>query len=151
MATTYHKWKGAFKWAKVHEGQKDTQFDERGWYSLNLYPQDKATWKDIDASGIKVKRRTDEDGEFIQLKRIHEGEIGGSHTVFGPPKVFIMTEDGPNPFGGAIGNGSKGVVNVALFDSRYGKGHRLNSILVTDLVEYEGGNGGNREEMELPF
>lgn len=144
MATKYYNWDGKFKWAKIHENQKDTKFNPDGVYNIAFYPKDKKTWTEIQKSGIRTQVKQDEDGEYISLSRRHKQQMGDDLVVLGPPSVFLNKE----PFDGAIGNGSEGTVNVAIFDSRYGKGHRLNAINVTELIEYE---GSDNHTLAMPF
>lgn len=35
-----------------------------------------------------------------------------------------------------IGNGSKGIINIGVYDTKKGKGHRWESLNVLDLVEF---------------
>lgn len=145
MSTKYYKWNGTFKWARVYPDDIDTDFIEEGEYHVNFYPDDES-WDSIEESGLKLKKREDDDGSYITLRRRQEGERNGEIIVYGPPKVYLHAEP---DFTGKIGNGSKGTVNVQVYDGRKGKGHRLNAINVTELVEYTPGTFDPSKE--LPF
>ena len=134
MTTQYFNWSGTVKWAKTNESQRDTTFNPAGNYTINLYPDDE-TWAIIETSGLRLTRRTDEDGDFITFRRPHSAEIQGKQVVHGPPTVYLNKEE----YLGAIGNGSIATINVAVYDTRHGKGHRFNGINVTTLVPYVSG------------
>jgi hypothetical protein len=54
-------------------------------------------------------------------------------TEWNPPKLTLNGE----PFDDLVGNMSKGEVIISVYDTDMGKGHRLESVNVTDLVRYE--------------
>lgn len=59
---------------------------------------------------------------------------------FGPPKV--IDKDGV-PVTQLLGNGSEVVIKVVVYDSKKGKGHRLEAVQVHKLVVWEGSGDGN--------
>ena len=144
MATQYVYFKGKAKWAKVFK--PDQKYD---YYGLDFYPDDPEAFKQ---SGIQLQVNKDkEDGTtFFKVKRRPTQLIKGELVQFGAPHVF---DDKNQPTQAAIGNGSEVTVKIALYDSQKGVGHRLESIRVENLVEYEGGEapavGG--EVPEIPF
>jgi len=84
-------------------------------------------------TGLKLK--VADVGEFknvVNFRRPTEKMINGELVEFDPPKVEGV------PDGAAIANGSEVEVVVTVYDTRMGKGHRLESVNVTKLVEYEG-------------
>lgn len=143
MATKFYTWTGKVKWAKVREDQKDTKFDDAGVYSIVLYP-DEAAMASIKESGIQNEWKTDEDGDYITLRRRHEQIIKRELATFGPPEVNYERK----PFTGSIGNGSTVAVNVAVFDTKKGKGSRLERITIRELVEY---NSPKNMDDAIPF
>jgi len=144
MATQYVYFKGKAKWAKVF--RPDQMYD---YYGMDFYPDDPDAFQE---SGIQLKPNKDnEDGRtFFKVKRRPTALIKGELVNFGPPVVFDKTNMTTTQ---AIGNGSEVTVKIALYDSQKGKGHRLESVRVENLVEYEGNAeldvGG--EVPEVPF
>ena len=135
MSTTNYELTGKVNWAKLREELKDTRFNKEGTYNIDFYPQSQRTWDIIERSGLQLKHSTSEDGEFLRIRRNHQGLVKGDLVTWGPPKVFLNGEN----FTGNIGNGSLVSINISVYDSVKGKGHRLNSVNVLELVEYEGG------------
>ena len=68
----------------------------------------------------------------VTFRRPTQKTFNGEVVEFDPPKVEGVPE------GAAVGNGSEVEVVVTVYDTRMGKGHRLESVKVTKLVEYEG-------------
>ncbi len=127
MATTYHKLSGEFAWVKVY-----TPDPEYGHYSIDLY-MDEPSWKKFHDLGLQLSVRTDKEGkEFVRFRRDHEKFFKGQDevTVFGPPEV--TGTDGEH----RIANGSKGTIDIAVYTTKKGKGHRLNRVMVTEFIPY---------------
>ena len=141
MGTTYHYWNGTAKWAKVHK--PDPKYNK---YSIDLFP-DAKTLEEIHKSDIQTKERQNDEGVYYSLRRDHDKLIKDEVVTFGPPKVMIKTgEDSFEDFDGLIGNGSKVTVKVALYDTKVrGKGHRVEGVIVNDLVEYNPEGQGNSD------
>lgn len=148
MATKTYLFTGKTKWAKVRK--PDETYDN---YQIPVYLDDENMnlFKD---SGIQTKIKEDDDGEFVTFKRRHSefNYAKKEQQVNGPPEVFLKNADGtyePWP-DGLIGNGSTVTVKVDVYDTRNGKGHRLLSVGVDDLVEYNAvqSAGGN---VSYPF
>lgn len=133
MATQFFYLEGEVKWAKVKEpvlkyGSK-TEYE----WCVDFKPANEAeflatkTQKKIKDGFAKLSRdpeRFDKEGNIVKEE---------------PPKVLIRTEDGTNvPFDGLVGNGSKVIAKIAVYDTRMGKGTRLEGFVVLDLVPYEG-------------
>ena len=132
MTTTTVSLTGKISWAKLTPQNADKKFDPAGAYVLNFYPQSQKTWDTIQKAGLQLQTREDDMGKFITLRRRHEQVLKGETVVFGPPPVTKNSE----PFTGLIGNGSLARVGLTTFDTRRGKGHRLNSVDILELVEY---------------
>lgn len=135
MATKTYLFTGKTKWAKPTK--LDEKFDN---YQMPLY-MDEKSWADFKESGARTEIKKDKDTgeEFTTFKRRHK-EMNwkkGEMQENGPAKVFIKNDEGEYvPFDGLIGNGSEVSVRVDVFDTRNGKGHRLVSVGVDKLVEY---------------
>jgi hypothetical protein len=131
MATKTYYFSGLIKWAKR---QKDDRYNN---YTINLYPDDK-TFQAIKDTGVQIKPKEDEDGKFFTFRRPEEKAIKGDMVHFGAPGFFIDKNGTAETYEGIIGNGSKGTVKILVFDvpATGGKGHRYESVLVKELVEY---------------
>jgi hypothetical protein len=145
--TIYLKGKG--KWAKLFEQNKDNNEDFHGpggAYTLVLY-LDKEELDKFAATGSRVSPKTDEDGVFLRLKRKHNHP--SIEALGGPPQVVDADKNAWDP-GVPIGNGSELEVAVTVYDTRMGKGTRLEGVRVLEHVELpplENGEGSPR----LPF
>lgn len=122
---------GEAKWARVFESQMDTKFGEK--FHLNLKPDD-ASRIILKSSGSRVKAHEEEDGTWYKFSRDNKKEFKGELTVLGPPKV--VDKDGTTSFDKMIGNGSKVTVKLDIYDSKYGKGTRLEAVRVDEHVPY---------------
>lgn len=148
MATNYYNLAGTVKWAKLNPSNKDIKYDPEGIYTVQFYPATADEWEKIKISGLQLGIRSDEDGEYISLRRKHEQQFGREFKIMGPPVLRHKGSD----FTGLIGNGSSVVVNVAVFDTRKGKGHRLERVTITNLVEYNREKNTSEEiDDEIPF
>ncbi len=150
--TTYIKVKGKVKWAKVYEPDV---FNNTERFIMNFYPADGGEWEKITKSGIQLVPVEDEDGKFIKPRRDHKRLINDEVVFFTPPEISGAVNvryevDGKQVWSyhkgdkvervgekKLIGNGSTVVLDIAVFDTAKDKGHRLMSINVLDLVEYE--------------
>lgn len=134
MPTKTYYFKGKTKWAKVHK--PDEVYNN---YQVPLYLTPES-WNEFKESGLRLQPKTDEGGQFVTFRRKHE-EMNykkGVEEVIGPPEVFIVIDGTYQPFDGLIGNGSDIVVKVDVYDTkRHGKGHRMKSVAVENLVVYE--------------
>jgi hypothetical protein len=131
MATETYYFKGIAKWAKVY--RPDPEYDN---YKINVYLDDASKALFV-AAGTQLTPKEDDDGEYVTFRRDHSKMIKKELVTFGPPKVVdadghLLTEN--------IGNGSKVVVKVQVYDGKKGKGHRLEAVQVVDLIVYDNGN-----------
>jgi len=139
MATAYYKFKGKVKWARVRADQLDTKFNDDGEWKIDFYPEDPKLFQ---STGIQTNPRNDELGTFFKLRRtryLSFRKDGKKEEIeFSPAKVQLRDDDGIlSSFDGDIGNGSEIILDLAVFDTKKGKGHRFNDIIVTNLVEYK--------------
>lgn len=131
----------AINWAKVQEpvlkyGSK-TEYE----WSLDavLNPDS------VDAFKASKSRKTLKDNNTVKFNRDTEylNKEGGTVKVDGPIVLLRNKETGDNdPYTGLIGNGSKGIVKISVYDTRMGKGTRLEGVVVTELVPYDGSTPG---------
>jgi hypothetical protein len=88
----------------------------------------------FDKSGLQLEPKKTPDGKvFYNFSRPFSKIIKEKLEVFEPPTV-IDAQD--NPFTEALGNGTKVRVQVAVFDTFKGKGHRLEKVKVMEHVPY---------------
>lgn len=133
MATEYLYLRGKAKWAQLTK--PDKEFDN---FKINVYLDDesKALFAE---SGLQLTPKTDEDGEYVVFRRPNYKQIKNELVHFGAPNVI---DPEGRTVSELIGNGSEVVVKVVVYDSKKGKGHRLETVQVTNLVVYEGSGGG---------
>lgn len=149
MTTQLIELEGIASWAKVFENIRDMNTDfhgEGGAYTVDVQLEKEELDK-LTKSGSRLKPKLGDDGVSIRFKRkhVHPGgieELGGPPKVVGPDKELLDNV--------LIGNGSRVKVYVSVYDTKLGKGTRLEGMQVVDLVEYEseGGEGGG---VKLPF
>lgn len=145
MTTETYYFSGKAKWAKVQK--PDEKYDN---YQVTLYMDDE-NFQKFKESKLKLSIKEDENSDrFVVFKRKSKQNFGEGDEDMGPPKVFIGTVEDYQPFTGLIGNGSDVTLRVSVYDTRNGKGHRLEKVLVTNLVEY---NPPDREGTDglIPF
>lgn len=148
MSTQLIELEGIASWAKVFENNRDTNEDfhgEGGAYTIDVQLEKEELDK-LTNSGSRLKPKLTDDGISIRFKRKHI-HPAGIEELGGPPKVVDAEK---NLFSGLIGNGSKVKVYVSVYDTKMGKGTRLEGLQVTDLVEFEG-EGGEGGGVQLPF
>lgn len=145
MSTQLIELEGIASWAKVFENNRDMNKDyhgEGGAYTIDVQLEKEELDK-LTKSGSRLKPKLKDEGIVVGFKRKHINEViaefGGAPKVVGPDK---------EPLDKHIGNGSRVKVYVSVYDTKLGKGTRLEGVHVLDLVEYEGsGEGG----VQLPF
>jgi len=172
MATKWIDLIGTIKWAQVYE--PDEYLGIKRW-KLTFYPETGGDWDKITKSGLGLKIKEDDDGRYLQFRRPVEKKIKDKIVIFTPPRItgavnvqYVNAETGEMVRSydqGTIetirrdgetvllGNGTKVKVNVCVYDTQVGKGHRLESIHVYDLVEYDGPEEVDEEappEVEAP-
>lgn len=131
MATNNYYFQGPCKWAKVYK--PDMKFDP-GYYGLDVY-LDEDQQKEFKAIGLRNKFKQDEDGTCVGFRRKVGKQPWAPFADWGPPEV--VDKDG-KPFKELIGNGSVVAVEVVVYDTaKFGKGSRLEKVVVIDHVPYE--------------
>jgi len=159
MAVQLIELEGTVNWAKVfefnrdkaeratHPGVKETLWKTDGQYSVQVI-LDKENVDKVSASGSKKKPSITDDGIAFTFTRPHKHPAGISD-FGGPPKV-VDADENEWPDGVLIGNGSRALVYISVYDTKMGKGTRLEAIKVLDLVEFES-EGGESSGIKLPF
>ena len=165
MTTRWITVKGIVKWAKVYE--PDAFMGAENW-KLDFAPSNAVERKKWDDTGIQLKFRKEDDGlEYTRLRRPVKKVFSDEVTFFAPPEITgavsvqYQDENGErirqykkgdkvNRVGEPIeiGNGSEVLVNVCYYDTVKGKGHRLESINVLNLIEFVRGEGKAPEVLD---
>lgn len=128
MATQTYYWSGTARWAKVYD--KGDEAFQNWQIELSL---DEPSKRLFDESGSKLEPKKTDEGEFIKIRRPWEKKFGEKLVQFDPPT--ILDKDG-NETDVLIGNGSKVTVKVEVYDTKKGKGTRLEAIRIDNLVPY---------------
>lgn len=107
----------------------DTPNQMSGKYQVDLCNLSKNAIKALEDAGVKVRNKEDK-GFFVTAKS----------TKY---PITALDKEG-KPIDAKVGNGSKGVALVTFYDHKfakqYGLGVGINKLVVTDLVEYTGGD-----------
>lgn len=139
--TKYLKFKGLAAWCRLYPGQEDDFRDEKK-YKMNFYPS-KEVDQQIKEAGIQTRPKEDDGeksgvaGRYYTFKRELEREFSGVVQQLEPVKVYdkdgkLYLDNKPS-----IGNGSLVEVTLEVYETkRFGKGCRLNSVRILDLIEY---------------
>jgi hypothetical protein len=143
---------GILNWAKVFEFNRDKNEDfhgEGGAYTVDVLLE-KAELDKLTKSGSRLKPKITEEGIAIRFKRKHI-HPAGIQELAGPPRV-VIGEENPEEFpeDTLIGNGTRAKVFFTVYDTKMGKGTRLEAIQVLDLQEYES-DGEPMGGVKLPF
>jgi len=135
MSTKVLYFHGTAKWAQLGLGPtpEDNADKEYKSWKLNLYLSDDS-WEDFARSGLQLKAKEDEDGRYVTFRRPFSKVIKDDLVKFEPPKVTDAEGVG---FRDYIGNGSEVIIKVATFDTRKGRGHRLEEVKVVTLVDFK--------------
>jgi hypothetical protein len=135
MATQFFYLEGTVNWAKVQEPVLKYQSKTEYEYSLDFEP-DEDSLAAFKASG---SRKNVKNGSIKFNRDVEYTNAKGETVDAGKPTVLIRNEDGENePYTGLIGNGSKAIVKISVYDTRMGKGTRLEGLTVLDLVPFDG-------------
>jgi hypothetical protein len=131
MSTKYHKFTGKSYYARVF-GKGDEEY--KNWkIGVVLDPESQ---KEFDDSGLQLRSKKTTDGEYYyDFRRPHEKVFPKTGlTTFEAPEV---TDRQGNVVTESIGNGSIVTITVSAYDTRRGKGHRLEKVTVDKLIPYE--------------
>lgn len=126
MATQYYNFKGTLRWGRLNSPD-----DKYKNYYAEVYMDEGEATK-VKTSGLQLTFKEDENGHYVKFRRPETKVIKGELVKFEPPKVTLNDE----VYEGIVGNGSEVLLNIAVYDTMKGKGHRLNSVKVLNLVEY---------------
>jgi len=143
--TTYLDLTGTISWANGSFGGLFTEDPKYGGYKVTMYPDPKS-WEAYKKAGIRLKTHNDERGDYVVFRRRATQMMGNKLETFGPPKVFFSEGIEPTK---DIGNGSSATVSIEVFDTKNGLGHRLNRVVITDLVKYESTSGNQFDDSKL--
>lgn len=134
MSTKLFTITGKSLWAKVFTPDEYNGVEN---YKISIIPATPKDWNTIKESGLRTKVKKTEDGdEYITLSRPKEGKKNNDGEEFGGGQPLVLDVD-KKPMDRLIGNGSDVEVLFATYDTRMGKGHRLETVMVHKLVPYE--------------
>lgn len=124
MATKTYKFYGKCQWAKVHTVDK-----EYGHYGIDVF-LDKPSMDLFKKSGLRLKVKDYNGEKFVGFRR-HPDKV-----FEGQPGNPGVTDAVGRPLDALVGNGSKVAVTVSVYDTKMGKGHRLETVQVIELVPF---------------
>tara|TARA_R110002153_G_scaffold51898_3_gene145712 strand:- start:7629 stop:8174 length:546 start_codon:yes stop_codon:yes gene_type:complete len=146
MATNTIELTGTIEWAKLFESNRDNgEYDVEtdGATTVTLLMEDDV-FKAMKDAGVRKQGKPDPEGRGtrVTFKRPWKDRFDRAWAA-GPPVVYtpagsVWDESGD----GLIGNGSIGVVYLDVYDTKMGKGCRLNGVQVIDHVVFESSGGG---------
>jgi hypothetical protein len=125
---------GLAKWAMVYPGQEDTKYGKK--CKIDLYFTDESL-QSFKLSGSRKKLRSDDQGIYTTFTRSIDEINPQTEEPYGYPKVVSGEGADIKPFDKIIGNGSKVVLKVVVYDSKFGRGTRLEGVRVLEHVPYE--------------
>lgn len=142
MATKTYYFEGAGMWPKL---AKPDDYNGVEKYKISVVLDDLDLLK---GSGVRLRTKTTEDGEMVTFSRPVEGRTMPDGSTLGGGKPLVVDSDG-NPWDETrlIGNGSRVRVKVSVYDTRMGKGHRLEGVQVLEYIPYD---NPLREQSEEP-
>lgn len=132
MATVYFT--GKAYWAKVDRAETHPQYYPDGQWSIQV-ALDESSLSVLEESGLRLQVREEEEGDIVMFRRPCRKEIKDEWVEFDKPE--LIDAEGNNITSTNIGNGSDVTVKVAVYDTRFGKGHRLEAVRVDNLIPYE--------------
>lgn len=134
MSTKLFTIEGKSLWAKVYEPD---DYEGVRRYKLSIIPSSPKDWDTIKKSGLRTKVKKDQNGEdYITLSRPEIGKKNADGEEFGGGQPLVLDAD-KKEFTKLIGNDSIVEVLFATYDTRMGKGHRLETVMVKQHVPYE--------------
>jgi hypothetical protein len=149
MATKQYKLPGKVAWAKVFTPDEYLGVKK---YKLNFFPDNEEQFKN---TGIRTQAKSNNKpdfnvpiGNYYTLSRPVSKEINNEVVEFDAPKVY--DSEGGIFNEGIIGNGSSVEVKFSVYDTKMGKGHRLEAIRVTELVVPEMTDNQKEESKSEP-
>ena len=144
MATEILELFGTLEWAKVFEHNRDQaswNVETDGECKVTIILDEDNTSK-LTTAGCQKKMESVEGGTKVTLSRPFKGRNEwGSGT---PAVVNVKGQDWDFDVDGYIGNGSTGMIRVAVYDTSTGRrGTRLEAVQVIDHVTYESEGGSS--------
>lgn len=145
MATKTIELTGILEWAKLFESNRDQgEYDVEtdGATTVTLLMEDDV-FASMKNEGVRKQGKKDPDGKGVRVtfKRPWADQFGRDWAA-GAPQVFTPSGDHwALDKDGLIGNGSVGVVYLDVYDTKMGKGCRLQGVQVIDHVSFEGAGG----------
>jgi hypothetical protein len=149
MASTTYYITGKANWAKVfaHNKDKNEDFHGLGGAYVTDLVVDKEELDGFVATGARTTPKTTDEGMSIKFKRKH------SHptiTAFGGPPQVVDAEK--NLWDGTlIGNGSTVEIAYTVYDTKMGKGTRMEGMRVIEHVALPEMDGEGAAPSKLPF
>jgi hypothetical protein len=157
MATTFHYASGIAQWAKVFEHNKDVYLEEER-YAIDLVMNEEEAQKFKNTgSRLRPKVSKNEDGEVQYTVKFRRDVTHRIPEFGGPPRVVDVENKDITDL---IGNGSKVTIKYCVYDTKMGKGTRLEAVRVDELVRYVRDPNGfagatetnnNKNPKDLPF
>jgi hypothetical protein len=142
--------KGKARFAKLFERNKDNNVDfhgEGGAYTIDVMLEKEELDK-VTKSGSRLKPRLSDDGLSIKFKRKN---INEAIPAFGGKPKVVDKDDQPWDDTVSVGNDSEVEVWFTTYDTKMGKGTRLEAVKVLELVEWEGDGPREEGDIGLPF
>ena len=160
MASKNYKFRGFSGYAMMY---RPDEFMDKEFWKISFYPETEAVLDKMKAKGVRLKVYEDDgeksgvSGKYVVIKRPTEKEFKTGLVEFNPPSIYdkdgkgLVTYDKESgdrkgePV--LIGNGSLVEVTVSIYDAKpYGKGTRLESVKILDLIEYNPEEEDDAEE-----
>ena len=149
MASTTHYITGLASWAKLFPHNKDKNEDFHGpggAYTIDLIV-DKEELESFSSTGARTTPRITEDGTVIKFKRKHDH--AAIPAFGGPPQVVDADKQAWD--GTLIGNGSTVECAYTVYDTKMGKGCRLEGVRIIEHIELPPMDGEDGGPAKLPF
>ena len=140
MSSEMYSVVGEASWAQVFEFNMDREYEQTS-ITVTL---DQEELNKFAKTGSRTTPKVTEEGVTVKFRR--KFEHPSIPALGGVPKV-VDKDDNLWDTENLIGNGYKVEVYFLVYDTKFGKGMRLEGVRVLDLVEYEG-DGPNAG---LPF
>lgn len=164
MASKNYKFRGYSGYAMMY--RPDEYMDKEFW-KISFYPENEAVLDKMKAKGVRLKVYEDDgeksgvSGKYVVIKRPTEKEFKTGLVEFNPPSIYDRDGKGLVTYDKEtgdrkgepvlIGNGSLVEVTVSIYDAKpYGKGTRLESVKILDLIEYNPEEDEDDAEEDTP-
>lgn len=142
MASTIYYWSGKCAWPKLLT--PDPMYNN---YSIEV-ALDSRSLSEFLESGAQTVLKEKEGMKWAKLRRATSRVMNGTIETLGPPPVL-----GPDnkPFSEPVGAGSTVTCKVLVYDTKKGKGTRLEAVRVEEYIPYTGGNIIEDDGIDNPF